>query len=843
MKFDFTPDPKVLLALTHTPMQPLDALCELIDNAIDSFYNAQIQGIVVQSPMVIVELPTRKQLSENSGILRIQDNGPGMTAENAEKAIKAGFSNNNPFDTLGLFGMGFNISTGKLGNVTTFMTARAEAPTYVKTVIDLEKINKYKDYQLDAVEVEKGEDEPFKNNGHGTIIEVRDWWPDGNANKGFIQKLVQYGMPKIREEIGRRYATILRKNTIQIIINGERCEAFEHCVWGENRFVVRKSGNVPAVMHLDKVLWYTKRCGDCSTILNETDTCCPSCGATKIRTIEERVYGWIGIQRFDSDTQFGVDLIRNGRAIKIGEQKAFFEFEDEFKHVTKDYPIDSPYGRIVGEIHLDHVPVDFLKQDFQRSSAEWQRAMEYIRGKSSLQPNQPNAADNVSPMFKLYQAYRRVRNFGKGDMYMGYWDPDSRCAKRISREKEKEYYDNFKKRLPGYFDDSEWWKLVESADQPPIEELPICPHCSSQNLKDAEICVTCGAILKGKKCVACGVEIPFSAVSCPTCGADQSPKILEPWTCKVCGKKNIATVSTCSSCGSIKGAKNPLDLEELLAHSDKMDSLSSDDMRVRLSDGSMSKPIKVEVYAMKHPLVSPINGKTFPLFISKGIAIAQLTMFIDLSHPYFTKCNLSKEQLVAGEIAMYILDITGTPSNLPNHNLSSLTWTLLEEHWEDEIELNFQIIYKEATDFLNDFQSKLKDILNSSASMFFDELSPEEKTLLTNNMIQKGVDLSSIGELKESGDYLLYTPYSFLLSLFRETPESFFGGGIWTTSLASGGESLLGSENVEKARKKILEQYFNYLQDVINFAENKYSDTLTLQRVKLSIDFLNEKMV
>lgn len=31
MKFDFTPDPKVLIALTHTPMQPLDALCELID--------------------------------------------------------------------------------------------------------------------------------------------------------------------------------------------------------------------------------------------------------------------------------------------------------------------------------------------------------------------------------------------------------------------------------------------------------------------------------------------------------------------------------------------------------------------------------------------------------------------------------------------------------------------------------------------------------------------------------------------------------------------------------------------------------------------------------------------
>lgn len=171
MKFDFTPDPKVLIALTHTPMQPLDALCELIDNAIDSFHGANIQGIVIDNPMVFVSLPTRKQLTMNTGLIRIQDNGPGMTAENAEKAIKAGFSGNNPYDTLGLFGMGFNISTGKLGNITTFMTSRTDMSSYIKTVINLEKINETKNYSLDAEEVQKGDDQPFSENGHGTIID------------------------------------------------------------------------------------------------------------------------------------------------------------------------------------------------------------------------------------------------------------------------------------------------------------------------------------------------------------------------------------------------------------------------------------------------------------------------------------------------------------------------------------------------------------------------------------------------------------------------------------------------------------------------------------------------
>ena len=170
-----------------------------------------------------------------------------------------------------------------------------------------------------------------------TIIEVTDWWPEGNANRGFIQKLIQYGAPKIREEVGRRYATILRKGEIRIVINDLKCDPYEHCVWDDSRYVVRKSGNVPAVMRFNQTVGISKRCGKCTAILNSDDTHCPSCGSTTVRTIEENVVGWIGIQRFDSDTEYGVDLIRNGRAIKIGEKSAFFEYVDEFKHTIKDY--------------------------------------------------------------------------------------------------------------------------------------------------------------------------------------------------------------------------------------------------------------------------------------------------------------------------------------------------------------------------------------------------------------------------------------------------------------------------------------------------------------------------
>ncbi len=842
MKFDFTPDPKVLIALTHTPMQPLDALCELIDNAIDSFYSAKIQGVTVDNPVVVVTLPSRKQISVDSGVLRIQDNGPGMSAENAEKAIKAGFSGNNPYDTLGLFGMGFNISTGKLGNVTTFMTARADSATYIKTVINLEKINASKDYSLNAEELLKGNDAPFSPGAHGTIIEVSNWWPAGNANRGFIQKLVQYGMPKIREEIGRRYATILRKGEIRIIINDEKCEPYEHCIWDDSRYVTRKTGNVPAVFRFNQTVGSTKRCGKCTAILGTDDSICPSCGSTSVRTIEEKVVGWVGIQRFDSDTEYGIDLIRNGRAIKIGEKSAFFEFVDEFKHTIKDYPIDSQYGRIVGEINLDFVPVDFLKQDFQRSSVEWQKAMTFLRGNSSLQPSQPGASENTSPIYRLYQAYRRVRQFGRGDMYMGYWDADSRTAKRISRDTEREYYEKFKQKLPGFYDDSEWWKLVETADQPPVEELPECPYCGTQNVKEAEVCVGCGEVLKGKNCVneACGRLIPFSAATCPHCGTNQLPVILEPWICKVCKTKNVATDDVCKVCHSPRGANHPLSKDELLAHSDKDDSLSADALSIKLADGSLSNPVHLEVYSTHSPMVTPMTNVREPLVIHKEIG--KLTIFVDYSHPFFTRCILSREQLIASEVAMYIYQERMNLASYSEHNLSNLTWSVLETNWKDAVELDFEVIYKDATDLLRDIQTRVKDALGSGAELYFDELSMEEKRQMTNALIQKGIDLSLIADLKKSGEYIAHTPFSFLLKIYAEEPDSFFGGKVWNTMLVSGGEDLLGPDIVAAAKVKILDQYGNYLKNLIIFAENRYSDMLTLESARLSIQFLRKDM-
>ena len=55
-KFDLTPDPNVLIALTQTPLRQMDALCELIDNSIDSFSAAQRQGIKIDKANFAVKM-------------------------------------------------------------------------------------------------------------------------------------------------------------------------------------------------------------------------------------------------------------------------------------------------------------------------------------------------------------------------------------------------------------------------------------------------------------------------------------------------------------------------------------------------------------------------------------------------------------------------------------------------------------------------------------------------------------------------------------------------------------------------------------------------------------------
>lgn len=843
ISMDVTPVPNVLIALTNNPMKPLDAISELIDNSIDSFSAGRLQGEIIESPTIVIELPSRKDLQNGAGLLRIKDNGPGMTQEQMKSAMTAGYSSNNQYDTLGLFGMGFNISTGKMGNRTVVMSAKRGLEYYTKATINLEELKSAGTYHVPAQRIEKGPDEPFRSDESGTVVEVSEWWPDGQQNSGYVAKLIAYGRPKIREAIGRRYATYLRDSRVTIIIDGEPCKPYEHCAWGSNRFVKHGNERIPARFDFDEVIHTTRRCANCRTVLSDSDTECPNCHSTVTRTIEERVKGWVGIQRYDDASDFGIDLIRNGRAIKIGEKDAFFTYVDEFGNSIRDYPIDSVYGRIIGEVSIDAVPVDYMKQDFIRSSAEWNRAIAYLRGESSLQPKRPGADKNHSPIFKLYQGYRRVRDAGLGVMYMGYWDESEQKPKRISREVEQEYLKRFQNHEPGYYDDAEWWKLVEQASQKPMPKLIECPDCGFQNLEEAESCISCGHIFKGKACInpSCGETIPLSAVTCPKCGASQIPEKIEPWVCEICGRRNSADNDTCSSCGSPRGTENKLSEDYLTDHSMRDDDLSSTDLIATMPDGGNCDPISVDVFVTNGPMVDALGKQRLPMMAFKTPHSTHL--FIDTSHPLFAAYGVAPHEVVAYEMGVRLLDRDSSLASSPVGSYTNTMWGILRERWGDVLAVDKDDVREKASQLLDDILLRLADTADEHSALFADELSDAQKQEMTKRMISSGVDLGHISAMMQSGQYLEYVPHDFILTLLSVEPDALFSNRVFEIPYTDDIGGYLSSEVVEAENSAAKERIRNCLVDIIGCEENPTNDVTSLRRSALSISFLREKMV
>lgn len=821
-------------------MQPLDALCELIDNSLDAFRAAKFGGNPIDHPLVVIELPQRSEVRDGQGIIRIRDNGPGLSPEMAESALRAGYSTHNPYDTLGLFGMGFNIATGKLGQVTRFTTARLEDAEAISAVIDLPQLCDKRTYEV-PVEP-KAKPQGLEN---GTVVEISRWWPEGNPNVGFIRKLVDLGKPKIREFLGRRYASILRRNEVRMLVETEPVVPFEHCHWSDHRFVTRSEhGQIPAVIRFDKVIGVQKRCSSCWALIPPTESGC-DCGSEAFRTIDERIAGWVGIQRYDDETHYGIDLIRNGRGIRILEKTAFFYFEDEVKNAIKDYPNDSQYGRIIGEIHLDHVPVDFLKQDFQRASPEWQRAMSFLRGDTSLQPSKMNEGEpNLSPVSRLYQGYRRVRRCGRTDMYMGYWDAAAGGGeggpKRISREIEKEFLRKFEERLPGYYDDAEWWKKVEEADTPPIVGLVNCPHCDAQNLEGTEVCTACSQVLISKKCIGpdCEADLPMSAEMCPVCGAEQKAPVEEPWRCQVCGRQNDPAMAVCTACGEQQGTLSPLSSEYLTANSNLDDDLSIKACSVQLADGSQSWPIDVNTYVTTVPLRAPGTKEHLPLVAFRG---QQIDVFVHKEHPLFRSYKVRLEQMVAGEVAHYLFETHRTlAGSYKEHTLASLEWLVLKMRWADTFERGPEQLAAEIRVLFSLIRERLPAVLSDIAPDAYDNLDDTQVRSLVEEVLSQGGDVTALAEMRKSGAYLDYATENLIVDIFRRYPDRFFDGAVFSEGYPN--EGPLSQDLLELAQRRTVETYLRCLEDLARYIHLRDPSPVETDRSLSALDFVQRKV-
>ncbi len=432
-------------------------IAELVDNSVDGFLHSARSGVRIDDPFVQVNLP---EADRADAIVQVVDNGPGMTPSELSRAVKAGWSGNNPTDNLGLFGMGFNIATARLGTLTEVWTTRSGDPEWHGLNIDFERLQRRETFRTPHLRSPKPDPAT-----HGTKIVVKNLKP---SQRQWLARSSNQGL--VRKRLAQAYAAMLRPDGLPIgfklHLNNRVVRARPFCLWGEQRSTqVPEFGEVFAYQPLNFPLGERLHCSECMNWViasSENPDVCPVCEAEGgLRKRQRRVHGWIGIQRYSDTVDFGIDFVRNGRKIELASKDLFVwrgENGDE-----PEYPIDDPSrrGRIVGEVHIDHCRVNFAKERFDRSDPAWSEMVSLIRGEGPLRPEKARELGylgNTSPLFKLYKAFRRLRPHSN---VAGGWKkllsvPNNNIAKELATK--------FFEGHPEYQDDDHWWKLIEEED-------------------------------------------------------------------------------------------------------------------------------------------------------------------------------------------------------------------------------------------------------------------------------------------------------------------------------------------------------------------------------------------
>jgi hypothetical protein len=461
---DLTPSPRVLRMLGEIDFKAWQCLCEIIDNSIDSFITENTSENVGDKPSVKIKLPSSNQNDLSpSDILTISDNGKGMTLEALNENLKAGFTGNNPVDKMGLFGMGFNISTARLGSRTMITTSTKDSNDFLKVTIDFEELEGKGNFCAPVERIVKKSDEKHK---HGTTIEITKLRVD------HIKPL--YQRKKITQKLGKIYGRIIREKDIKLAYDSHPCRPFMHCFWSEERSGQAKTGTVPAKINIDHVIDEKKYCSTCWTWLDNFESECPSCNeSSSLLKRKRRIKGWIGIQRYFDADHYGVDLLRNGRVIEELD-KSFFYWINPDEESELEYPVDGHQrlGRIVGELEIDFVKVTHQKDAFDKNTQDWRDVSLHIRGDGPIRPNIARNHGyplNKSPLALLFSAFRTTKA-GVNNLV-----PQRRNGQAMITDTAiTDLVYRFNERQTDFQSDEKWWKLVIEANSngnAPLEEL------------------------------------------------------------------------------------------------------------------------------------------------------------------------------------------------------------------------------------------------------------------------------------------------------------------------------------------------------------------------------------
>lgn len=767
-EFDITPSPRVLPMLGEINIEQWRCIAELVDNSIDGFLNESRNGTDVSDTKVDVHLPTS---DAEAATLRVIDNGPGMTPDQLENAVSAGWSGNSPIGNLGLFGMGFNVATARLGSITEVWTTRRGEDEWHGLEIDFDKLRQQGHFRTARKVRSKLDSEQ-----HGTEITVKSLKPE---QRKWLAKGSNHS--NIRKKLAQAYSSMLHEHGTPIgfglYVNQKRVEPRRHCVWDQSRFVTNQSGtDVHAVIPINSSLPKKPYCTNCmGWLASSTDEDnCSMCGTEgSLIERERRVSGWIGIQRYLDEKDFGIDFIRNGRKIEIGNKDIFTWIDEENGIEDIEYPIDDlrNRGRIVGEVHVDHCRVNYSKDRFDRADPSWKDMIQILRGDGPIRPAKARSygyGANNSPLAVLFSAFRRSNIKSKTAGGYGRLLLVKENAEAIEMTK------YFHKGVPEYQDDKKWWELVEKADEEALYAggsggggvSPSGPSQLPPGLIDSSGGDT-------------STDSPQGPDSSDSPSGTASPERIE--------------FTALSKIYRDDEAETRWDI--------KVFEVDSDDPE--LNDGAP--------WAL---IMGDIPTKTYHFLF-------------DPTHPVFQSITMKPRDALLAHLSFMTADqMRQTGSDV---DFSKILSSFRNNHCVEEA-LDLKSLPSNASSVLSDVAHELASSCpdDEKASLFKD-LSIDEQTKVMRALASKGIRQPA--ETTSDGSFLAFAPFEILQSVVERRPGLCLDGKIWSDPYDS--IDFNDPEITQEAREAVLSYYLALISDAVWLSRQEVDSLSNIHRIKI----------
>lgn len=764
---NITPTPRILQVLGDIEFDPWQCLAELVDNAFDEFLSIKRLEASWKEPFeVSLSVPAGSASRKESTII-VRDNGRGMSLDQVTNAARAGWTSNDPFSKLGLFGMGFNVATARLGRTTRLLTTRAGESEWTGLEVDFDGLGD----GFDAPVI----DRPKKSaDEHGTIVEIANL----DARSDWLRR--PNNQRKLRETLGGVYSYLLNSEGFRLAVNGIAVEPMRHCVWSPERGVTRNKEVIPAVIEIDERLPDRAVCHVCSTWQDPDNESCDQCDSDGLELRERRIWGWLGIQRYLDDKEFGVDFLRNGRKI-LRFDKSVFQWrdpDDPSGQGDTEYPIELPanQGRIVGEIHIDHVPVIYTKDSFDTNDRGWRLALKTIRGDGPLQPKAAKLGGfepNESPLGRLFTGYRR------NDPGKKYLTPGNGKV----RVDNPDWTKKFRAGDPEFQEDAKWWEAVVKHD----EIVAARKRAQEEREKAAD-----------------------EGLSDPTVEFTEDPE----------DEDEVAPPD------ETEGAKTDRErVAELLKAATPVPEI----------DGSFSatgipgRPVTLGAYEVDgHKLM--VEGKRVPVWMApkKGGAFAA---FVDLGHPHFTKFDDDPVDLVLVELAAHLIARTNgaTPP-------ISAVFASLKDRYLDSRTIDQAKLVALATQLLRDIKEGMVECVSDNPERPWRNALNDAERHITRDRVIQVLRVANADESIENGTYLRYVPEGVIPRIVEEWPEAFFDERLFRVPFAEVESS--------SARRQTVATITGYLDDVCWLAEAPQASTRPqLIRARFSLQLLPDELI